>query len=107
VRNRLWRNVQLAIVISAAVAAVALRAATSRPGPRGMLGTEPAMAEDTLPQPAVTVGVHQTAAQEIVKPPSTLDRPDGSAEQMQHIFHELHAEGRHALCEVCANQYRY
>jgi len=26
-------------------------------------------------------------------------------EQAQHIFHELHADGRNALCGVCASQY--
>jgi hypothetical protein len=51
--------------------------------------------------------VHRTAGNDMAKPPGTLGRPDGSAEQMQHVFHELHAEGRHALCEVCANQYRH
>jgi hypothetical protein len=29
-----------------------------------------------------------------------------AAEQMQHIFHELHADGRNALCAVCDGQYR-
>jgi hypothetical protein len=24
---------------------------------------------------------------------------------MQHVFHELHAYGRHALCAVCDSQY--
>jgi hypothetical protein len=27
--------------------------------------------------------------------------PDSSVEQMQHVFHELHADGGHALCAVC------
>jgi hypothetical protein len=51
-------------------------------------------------------GVHRAGGQEGAKPAGTIGRPDGSSEQMQHVFHELHAEGRHALCEVCANQYR-
>jgi hypothetical protein len=25
---------------------------------------------------------------------------------MQDIFHELHADGRHAVCTVCDSQYR-
>jgi hypothetical protein len=27
--------------------------------------------------------------------------PDRSVEQMQYVFHELHADGQHALCGVC------
>jgi hypothetical protein len=29
------------------------------------------------------------------------DGPDSSIERMQNVFHELHADGRHALCAVC------
>jgi hypothetical protein len=29
----------------------------------------------------------------------------GVVEQMQHVFHELHADGRHALCAVCDDRY--
>jgi len=36
--------------------------------------------------------------------------PDGGrgipVEQMHDVFHELHADGRHALCAVCDSQYR-
>jgi hypothetical protein len=32
--------------------------------------------------------------------------PDSSVEQMHDVFHELHADGRHALCAVCDSQYR-
>ena len=32
--------------------------------------------------------------------------PDRSVEQMQSVFHELHADGRHVLCAVCDTQYR-
>jgi hypothetical protein len=28
-----------------------------------------------------------------------------SVEQAQHVFHELHADGRNALCVVCDSQY--
>jgi hypothetical protein len=97
-------------VIFAAGAVVVLRAAARRPQPRGILGTQPApasaTAEDGPAHPAVIAVVHHTGGQKGTKPAGTLGRPDGSAEQMQHVFHELHAEGRHALCEVCANQYR-
>jgi hypothetical protein len=33
------------------------------------------------------------------RPPA--DTIDSSVEQMQYVFHELHADGRHALCAVC------
>ena len=29
--------------------------------------------------------------------------PNSSVEQMQHVFHELHADGRHPLCDICAS----
>ena len=32
-------------------------------------------------------------------------RPARAAEQAQNIFHELHADGRHALCVVCDSEY--
>jgi len=40
---------------------------------------------------------------------STFDESQprvSDAEQMRLIFHELHAEGRHALCAICDSQYR-
>ena len=105
-RNVLPANVRLVIVILVAGAAVALRAAARRSEPREVLGSEPApltaTAEDSLPQP-VPADVHHTAGQEMAKPLGTRGRSDGPAEQMQRVFHELHPEGRHALCEVCAN----
>jgi hypothetical protein len=83
VRNWLSAGIPLAVVVLAAVAAVALRTGARRPGPREVLGTETptvaATAEDSPPQPG----------------------------QVQHVFHELHAEGQHALCEVCAGQYQH
>jgi hypothetical protein len=109
-RNALPANIPLVTVIVVAGAAVALRAATRRPEPCGVLGTGPApvtaTAGDSLPQPAVIADEHHTAGQEMAKPPGTRGRSDGPAEQMQRVFHELHPEGRHALCEVCASQYR-
>ena len=106
-RNAVPANLPLVIVIVVAGAAVALRAAARRPEPRGVLGSAPgpvtATAEDRLPEPAVVADVHHTAGQDMATPPGTLGRSDGPAEQMQRVFHELHAEGRHALCEVCAN----
>jgi hypothetical protein len=80
-RNQLPANVPLVIVIFATVAAVALRAAARRVAAPGTPGAGPALvtaiAEDS--------------------------RPDGSGMQMQFVFHELHADGRHALCEICNN----
>jgi hypothetical protein len=80
-RNLLPANVPLAIVIFAAMTAVALRAATRRTAARGIPGAEAvpvtAIAEDS--------------------------RPDRSGEQIQSVFHELHADGHHALCGVCNN----
>lgn len=79
-RNLLPANVSLAIVIVAAMTAVALRAATRRTAARGIPGAEP------VPVTAIADS-----------------RPDGSGEQIQSVFHELHADGHHALCGVCNN----
>ena len=47
------------------------------------------------------------AGHEMVTPPGTPGGgPDSSVEQMRDVFHELHADGRHALCAVCDSQYR-
>jgi len=106
--NRLPPSVPVAIAFFAAVAAVALWAAARQRGPQGMPRTEPAMvtatAEDNLPQPIVTAGMDRPAGKEMANPPGAADRPDGSAEQMQYVFHELHTEGRHALCGVCGTR---
>jgi len=81
-RIRLLSDVPTAVVIIAAVAAVVLLAAARRPEPWGLLSAEPApvttTATDDQPQPAATSA-------------------------MRHVFHELHADGHHALCEVCGN----
>jgi hypothetical protein len=86
VKNPMTPNIPLAMVLLAVVAAVALRAASRRPKPRWVAGTQP---------PPFTV---------------TADKgPTGcrasAAEEMQHTFHELHASGRHAVCAVCDSQY--
>jgi hypothetical protein len=80
-RHWLPANIPLAIVIFAVAAAVALRAADRRAATRGTPGAKAALV---------------TAAAED-------GWPDGSGLQMQYVFHELHADGRHALCEVCNN----
>jgi len=78
-------NIPLAIVLVAALAAVALRAAARRAEPRWVPGAESvAMA---------------------VRTPGAPARPASAVEQMQDIFHELHADGRHASCTVCDSQY--
>jgi hypothetical protein len=51
---------------------------------------------------AVTVGLPDLAGHGMVTAPgSPGGRPDSSVEQMQYVFHELHADGRHALCAIC------
>jgi hypothetical protein len=76
-RNRLPANVRLAIVMLAVVTTAAFRAAARRAKARGIPAAEsaPATAEDS--------------------------RPVGPGDQVQSVFHELHADGHHALCGVC------
>jgi Ni,Fe-hydrogenase III small subunit len=78
-------NITLAIVLLAAMAAAALRAAARRPEPRWAPGAE-----------SVPIAV---------RTPGPPGRPASAVEQMQDIFHELHADGRNAVCTVCASQY--
>ena len=103
-RNRLLASLPLVIVMFAAVAAAAFRTGTRRPESPEVLSAEPApvtaTAEDSLPQQAVT------AVRQRVEPPGALGLPGASVDQRQYVFHELHAEGRHPLCEVCTNQHR-
>jgi hypothetical protein len=84
-RNLVTPNVTLAIVLLAAMAAVALRAAVRRPAPRWAPGAESAPIAVRTPSPPV--------------------RPASVVAQMQDIFHELHADGRNAVCTVCDRQY--
>ena len=38
-------------------------------------------------------------------PPGTLGvRSDSSFEQMEYVFHELHADSHHALCAICGTR---
>ena len=91
-----------------AVAAVALRAAARRPTPPQAPGTRlasvTAMAGQSQPRPAVT-GTHSGIRGEMAKPPAPPGRPASALNQTQHIFHELHADGRHTSCGVCDSQY--
>ena len=85
-KNLMTPNITLAIVLLAAMAAVALRAAARRPEPRWAPGAEP-----------VPIAV---------RTPGSPGRAASAVEQMQDIFHELHADGRNAACTVCDGLYR-
>ena len=55
--------------------------------------------------PAVTAGMTDIAGHRMVNPPGNPGGgPDSFIGQMDYVFHELHADGRHALCGVCGNQ---
>jgi hypothetical protein len=109
-KNQMAMSFSLAAVLSAAVATVALQAAARRQQARSMPGTEPAPVTVTVggsrPRSAVTTGTQDGAGHEMARPPSPQGRPASVVEQMQHVFHELHADGRNALCAVCDSQYR-
>jgi hypothetical protein len=109
-KNQMTLNISLAAVLSAAVATVALRAAARRRGARSVPGTELApvtvTAGESRPRSAIATGTQDGARNEMARPSSTPGRPASVVEQMQQIFHELHAEGRNALCAVCDSQYR-
>ena len=84
-KNLMTPNITLAIVLLAAMAAVALRAAARRPEPRWAPGAE--------------------SAPITVRTPGPPGWRSSVVEQMQDIFHELHADGRNAACTVCDSQY--
>ena len=106
--NPITPVIPLAIGVLAALAAAALWAAANRGGPQGVPGTGPApvpvTANQSRPRPAGTTGMHGRAVRHMARP-----RPPGQSAravvQAQHIFHELHADGRNALCAVCDSQY--
>jgi hypothetical protein len=54
-------------------------------------------------RPVATVGPPDLAEPGMVTPATSGDGPDSSVEQMQYVFHELHADGRHPLCAVCGS----
>src|SRR5262245_19547867 len=101
-------NVPLALVLLA-VAAAALRAAARRPGPPEAPGSGPApvtvMAGQSQPRPAATTGKRDGTAGELARPPASPGGPASAVDQARHIFHELHADGRHTFCLVCDSQY--
>jgi hypothetical protein len=84
-KNLMTPNITLALVLLAAMAAVALRAAARRPEPRQASGAG--------------------SAPFTVRTPGPRGRPASAVEQMQDVFHELHADGRNAACTVCDGQY--
>lgn len=84
-KNSMTPTITLAIVLLAAMAGVALRAVARRPEPGWAPGAESA------PIAVRTAGATGARA--------------SAAEQMQVIFHELHADGRNAACTVCDSQY--
>ena len=109
-RNLIAPNIPLALVLFAALAAVALRAAARRPEPPEAPGTRPAPVtviagqSQSQPQPAVTSGRRDGTRGEMASPPAPPGRPASAADQAQRVFHELHADGRHISCAVCDRQ---
>lgn len=98
-----------AILVVAAVGAIALRAAARRPEPQAVPGTRPALAmvraDGGQSRPAAAVAAMDGTGHEMARPSAPRGRPTVTVDQAQHIFHELHAEGRNALCTVCDIQY--
>lgn len=103
--NRMTPNLPLAIVFFAALAAVVLRAAARRLPPRRVPGPTPVTADGSQPPPAATTGTHDGAGRNMARPLGPSNRPASGVEQMQHVFHELHADGRNTVCVVCDGQY--
>jgi hypothetical protein len=106
-KNLLAPNVPLALVLLA-VAAVALRAVARRPeapgtGPAPVTVT--AGQSQSRPRPAVMTGRHDGTGGAMARAPAPPGRPASAVDQARHIFHELHADGRHTLCTVCDSQY--
>jgi len=107
-KNLMAAGMPVALVLLAAVAAVALRAVARRPEAPG---TAPAPVpvragqRQSRPHPAVTTGRHDGTGGDMARPPAHPGRPANAVDQAQHIFHELHAEGRHTSCAVCDSQY--
>jgi hypothetical protein len=94
---------------SAAAGAAARPAAATQPDPQKAHRTRPtpikATTGETQPPPAATTSTQDATRHEIARPPAPRGRPAITAEQAQHIFHDLHAEGRNTLCAVCDSQY--
>lgn len=109
-KNTMAPGIPLVIVLFAAVAMVALRTAARRQEPRWLAGTEPEpvtiTADESRPRPAVTPGTQDGAGHEMRRQPGSPGQLPSGVEQMQYVFHELHPDGRNALCAVCDGHYR-
>ena len=107
-KNLMVPNIAQALVLLG-VTAVALWAAARRleplQAPSTRLAPVTVMAGQSQPQPAVTTGTHGGIGGGTARPPSPPGRLASAVDQAQHIFHELHTDGRHALCVVCDSQY--
>lgn len=56
----------------------------------------------------MTAVVTDMTEQEMADPPGIPGSgPGSSVKQMDYIFHELHADGHHALCGVCESRRRH
>ena len=91
--------------------AISGTASARRPPPRLVLAGETAPGTVTLddrephPVAAATTSVDNTAGDEKGdQQPGARTRPGPAAEQLQYVFHELHADGRNAFCAVCNGQ---
>ena len=102
-------NIPLTIIVFAALAAAMLRATVRRPEPGRVPGTKAApvtvTADESRPRPAVTACTWDGGGHTMIGPPGPPGRPESAVDQMQHVFHELHADGRNALCVVCDGRY--
>jgi len=106
-KNLMAPKIPLALVLLAAVAAVAFRAVARRPEASGTAPAPVAVIAgqgQSQPQPAVTTSRHDGTGGEMARPPAHPGRPANAVDQAQHIFHELHADGRHPSCAVCDSQ---
>jgi hypothetical protein len=66
----------------------------------------PVTADENRPRLAVTTGTHDDVTCTVALLPGPPGRPAGAVEQIRQVFHELHADGRNAVCEVCDSRYR-
>jgi hypothetical protein len=83
-KRHMPQDILRAIIIFAAVTAITLRTAGRRP--------------------AVTADTTDITEYGTANPPGIPGGDPGSSiEQMDYIFHELHPDGRHALCAVCGS----
>ena len=73
-------------------------------GSRGRHGWGKVAALSREPAQALPSGLTDIARCGMVSPPGTRGAdPGSSVGQMDFVFHELHADGRHALCAMCGD----